>query len=225
MIKKVLLINGSPNEHGCTDVALLEAAASLNKNGIETEILWLGKQPMQDCIACYQCRQKGKCVFDDQVNEIAARLDEFGGMIVGSPVYYGGPNGRLTSFLDRLFFSADGTKFRGMLAASVVSCRRGGATAAFERLNQYFLMTNMHVVSSQYWNQIYVGGGALPGKSHCGKLHKLRGGHWLPLPDHIRKTRLNSTQLYFPHVFILQREICFDVAYNFVSRYSTANRV
>ena len=148
MIKKVLLINGSPNEHGCTDVALLEAAASLNKNGIETEILWLGKQPMQDCIACYQCQQKGKCVFDDQVNEIAARLDEFGGMIVGSPVYYGGPNGRLTSFLDRLFFSADGTKFRGMLAASVVSCRRGGATAAFERLNQYFLMTNMHVVSS-----------------------------------------------------------------------------
>ena len=110
---------------------------------------------MQDCIACYQCRQKGKCVFDDQVNEIAARLDEFGGMIVGSPVYYGGPNGRLTSFLDRLFFSADGTKFRGMLAASVVSCRRGGATAAFERLNQYFLMTNMHVVSSQYWNQIH----------------------------------------------------------------------
>ena len=110
---------------------------------------------MQDCIACFQCRQKGKCVFNDQVNEIAARLDEFGGMIVGSPVYYGGPNGRLTSFLDRLFFSADGTKFRGMLAASVVSCRRGGATAAFERLNQYFLMTNMHVVSSQYWNQIH----------------------------------------------------------------------
>ncbi len=155
MIKKVLLINGSPNEHGCTDVALLEAAASLNKNGIETEILWLGKQPMQDCIACYQCQQKGKCVFDDQVNQIAARLEEFGGMIVGSPVYYGGPNGRLTSFLDRLFFSADGTKLRGMLAASVVSCRRGGATAAFERLNQYFLMTNMHVVSSQYWNQIH----------------------------------------------------------------------
>ena len=76
-------------------------------------------------------------------------------MIVGSPVYYGGPNGRLTSFLDRLFFSADATKFRGMLAASVVSCRRGGATATFERLNQYFLMTNMHVVSSQYWNQIH----------------------------------------------------------------------
>lgn len=86
MIKKVLLINGSPNEHGCTDVALLEAAASLNKDGIETEILWLGKQPMQDCVAHFQGQQKGKRVFDDQVNEIAARLDEFGRMIVGSPV-------------------------------------------------------------------------------------------------------------------------------------------
>ena len=155
MKKKVLLINGSPNEHGCTDVALKEVAASLNKNGIETEILWLSKQAMQDCIACFHCQQNGKCIFDDQVNEIAARLDEFGAMIVGSPVYYGGPNGRLTSFLDRLFFSADATKFRGMLAASVVSCRRGGATATFERLNQYFLVTNMHVVSSQYWNQIH----------------------------------------------------------------------
>lgn len=154
-MKKVLLINGSPNEHGCTDVALKEVATSLNKNGIETEILWLSKQAMQDCIACFHCQQNGKCVFDDQVNEIAARLDEFGAMIVGSPVYYGGPNGRLTSFLDRLFFSADATKFRGMLTASVVSCRRGGATATFERLNQYFLVTNMHVVYSQYWNQIH----------------------------------------------------------------------
>lgn len=154
-MKKVLLINGSPNQHGCTDVALREAAGALQKNGVETEILWLGKKPMQDCLACYRCGQTGKCAVDDTVNEIAARLDEFGGMIVGSPVYYGGPNGRLTSFLDRLFFSADGAKFRGMFAAAVVACRRGGATAAFERLNQYFLMTNMHVVSSQYWNQIH----------------------------------------------------------------------
>ena len=88
-------------------------------------------------------------------NETTARWDEFDGMVVGSPVYYGGPNGRLTSFLDRLFFSADGAKLAGKLAASVVSCRRGGATAAFERLNMYFLMTNMHVVSSQYWNQVH----------------------------------------------------------------------
>lgn len=154
-MKKVLLINGSPNEHGCTDVALQEVADTLEKNGVESEILWLGKKPMQDCIACFKCQETGKCVFGDAVVDIAGRLDEFDGMVVGSPVYYGGPNGRLTSFLDRLFFSADASKLRGKLAASVVSCRRGGASASFERLNQYFLMTNMHVVSSQYWNQIH----------------------------------------------------------------------
>ena len=154
-MKKVLLINGSPNEHGCTDVALQEVADTLEKNGVESEILWLGKKPMQDCIACFKCQETGKCVFGDAVVDIAQRLDEFDGMVVGSPVYYGGPNGRLTSFLDRLFFSADAAKLCGKLAASVVSCRRGGASASFERLNQYFLMTNMHVVSSQYWNQIH----------------------------------------------------------------------
>lgn len=154
MMKKVLLINGSPNEHGCTDAALCEVSEILRKNSVDTEILWLGKMPMQDCIACGVCQTKGKCVFDDQVNEVAARLEEFGGIIVGSPVYYGGPNGRLTSFLDRLLFSSS-NKMRGMLAASVVSCRRGGATAAFERLNMYFHMCNMHVVGSQYWNQVH----------------------------------------------------------------------
>lgn len=97
----------------------------------------------------------GKCVFNDEVNAIGSRIDEFDGIVVGSPVYYGGPNGRLTSFLDRLFFSVPDSKFEGKLAASVVSCRRGGASAAFERLNQYFLMSNMHVVGSQYWNQIH----------------------------------------------------------------------
>lgn len=154
-MKKVLLINGSPNEHGCTDVALQEVADTLEKNGVESEILWLGKKPMQDCIVCFKCQETGKCVFGDAVVDVAQRLDEFGGVIVGSPVYYGGPTGRLTSFLDRLFFSVDSSKLRGKFAASVVSCRRGGASASFERLNQYFLMTNMHVVSSQYWNQIH----------------------------------------------------------------------
>ena len=153
-MKKILLVNGSPNEKGCTFTALNEVAQELSRNGAESEILWLGKKPMPDCIACLACKQNGKCAYNDQVNEIAARLDEFGGIVVGSPVYYGGPSGRLCSFLDRLFFSASG-RFAGKLAASVVSCRRGGATAAFERLNQYFLMTNMHVVSSQYWNQVH----------------------------------------------------------------------
>ena len=111
-MKKVLLINGSPNEHGCTDVALQEVADTLEKNGVESEILWLGKKPMQDCIACFKCQETGKCVFGDAVVDVAQRLDEFSGMIVGSPVYYGGPTGRLTSFLDRLFFSADASGSR-----------------------------------------------------------------------------------------------------------------
>ena len=152
---KVLFINGSPNENGCTQAAMDEVIQVLNENGIETEKLWLGKKAMPDCMACMKCQETGKCVFQDQVNEIGARIDEFDGIIVGSPVYYGGPNGRLTSFLDRLFFSVPDDKFNGKLGASIVSCRRGGASAAFERLNQYFLMENMHVVSSQYWNQVH----------------------------------------------------------------------
>lgn len=152
---KFLFINGSPNENGCTQAAMDEVIQVLNENGIETEKLWLGKKAMPDCMACMKCQETGKCVFQDQVNEIGARIDEFDGIVVGSPVYYGGPNGRLTSFLDRLFFSVPDDKFNGKLGASIVSCRRGGASAAFERLNQYFLMENMHVVSSQYWNQVH----------------------------------------------------------------------
>lgn len=154
-MSKVLFINGSPNENGCTATAMDEMIRVLNENGIETEKLWLGKKAMPDCMACFHCMQNGKCVFNDQVNEIGARIDEFDGIVVGSPVYYGGPNGRLTSFLDRLFFSVPDEKFAGKLGAAIVSCRRGGASASFERLNQYFLMENMHVVSSQYWNQIH----------------------------------------------------------------------
>ena len=154
-MSKVLFINGSPNENGCTATAMDEAIRVLNENGIETEKIWLGKKPMPDCMACYKCVEIGKCVFSDHVNEIGARIDEFAGIVVGSPVYYGGSNGRLTSFLDRLFFSVPDEKFAGKLGASIVSCRRGGASAAFERLNQYFLMENMHVVSSQYWNQVH----------------------------------------------------------------------
>ena len=152
---KILLVNGSPNEHGCTATALGEIADTLQKNGVEAEILWLGKKPMTDCIACFQCQTNGKCVFSDQVNEIGSRIDEYDGFVFGSPVYYGGPTGRLTSFMDRLFFSIPDEKFAGKLAASVVSCRRGGATSAFERLNQYYLMENMIVVGSQYWNQVH----------------------------------------------------------------------
>lgn len=152
---KVLFVNGSPNEHGCTATAMEEMISSFASLGIETEMLWLGKKNIPDCIACFSCQQNGKCIFDDEVNAIGSRMDEFDGIVIGSPVYYGGPNGRITSFMDRLVFSVPNDKLAGKFTAAIVSCRRGGATAAFERLNQYFLMTNMHVVSSQYWNQVH----------------------------------------------------------------------
>ena len=154
-MSKVLFINGSPNENGCVSAAMDEIIRVLREDGVETEKIWLGKKAVPDCMACMKCQETGQCVFRDQVNDIGGRIDEFDGIVVGSPVYYGGPNGRITSFLDRLFFSVPDEKFAGKLGASVVSCRRGGASAAFERLNQYFLMENMTVVSSQYWNQVH----------------------------------------------------------------------
>lgn len=170
---KILFINGSPNENGCVSTAMDEVIGVLRDSGIETEKLWLGKKAMPDCMACMQCQVKGRCVIEDQVNEVAAQIDDIDGIVVGSPVYYGGPNGRITSFLDRLFFSIPNEKFNGKLGASIVSCRRGGATAAFERLNQYFLMENMHVVSSQYWNQVH-GGSAEDVKKDAEGLQTMR---------------------------------------------------
>lgn len=153
-MSKVLLINGSPNEHGCTYTALKEIADTLSKNDVESEILYLGKKPVAGCIACGKCSQTGRCVFDDQVNQVLEKLDEYGGIVVGSPVYYAGPAGQLCAFLDRLFYCSE-ARMAGKLAASVVSCRRGGASAAFDRLNKYFGISNMHVVGSQYWNQVH----------------------------------------------------------------------
>lgn len=152
---KVLLINGSPHKDGCTNVMLEEIKAELERLEVGADIEWLGVKPMQDCIACGSCKKTGCCVYsDDPLNGIAARLDEYDGLIVGSPVYYGGASGRVCSFLDRLFMCG-GAKLAGKAAAAVVTCRRGGATAAFERLNMFFGMTNMFVIGSQYWNQIH----------------------------------------------------------------------
>lgn len=153
-MSKVLLINGSPNAQGCTYTALREVEKSLNKNGVDTEIFQLGKGPIQGCTGCGGCGRNGKCVFDDRVNRLVERLDEFDGLVIGSPVYYASPNGALLAFLDRLFFAA-GKKFAGKPGAAVVSCRRGGATAAFDVLNKYFSISNMPIVTSQYWNQIH----------------------------------------------------------------------
>ncbi len=153
-MSKVLMINGSPHEFGCTYTALKEVADTLEKNGVETEILYLGTKPVAGCIACGKCGQTGRCIFDDQVNRVLEKLDEYSGIVVGSPVYFAGPTGQICAFLDRLFYCG-GDRMKGKVAAAVVSCRRGGASAAFDRLNKYFTISNMHVAGSQYWNQIH----------------------------------------------------------------------
>ena len=151
---KVLLINGSAHQKGCTYTALKEVAGILEQEGIETEFLWIGAKPVAGCIGCGSCRSTGRCFVDDQVNQVVERLEELDGFVIGSPVYYAGPSGQLTAFLDRLFY-AGGGRFRGKLGAAVVSCRRGGAATAFDRLNKYFTINSMPVVSSQYWNQVH----------------------------------------------------------------------
>ena len=151
---KALLICGSPNEKGCTFTALSEVAEVLGKHGIESEMFQIGKAPISGCNACRACFKTGKCAISDRVNELAARLDEFDAIVIGSPVYYAAANGALTAFLDRLFYSA-GSKMVGKVGACVVSCRRGGASAAFDQLNKYFSISNMVIATSQYWNQVH----------------------------------------------------------------------
>lgn len=151
---KVLLLNGSPNANGCTFTALSEVEKVLKNHGMETELFQIGKKPIAGCIACRKCKDGTPCIFDDGVNDLAARLDEFDGIVIGAPVYYAGPAGQATAFLDRLFYSA-GNKLKGKPGAAVVSCRRGGASAAFDRLNKYFSINSMPIVTSQYWNQVH----------------------------------------------------------------------
>lgn len=151
---KVLLVNGSPHAKGCTWTALSEVAAELEKQGIGTQIFQLGTQPVAGCIACGSCRKTGRCFREDKVNEALALVPDFDGFVFGSPVYYASASGQLESFLDRLFF-AGSSLFANKPGAAVVSCRRGGATAAFEQINKYFGMNNMPVVTSIYWNQVH----------------------------------------------------------------------
>ncbi len=151
---KVLLVNGSPHQNGCTYTALCEVAKGLESEGIDYEILHIGNGDIPGCRGCGYCKKKGECVIKDIVNQTVARTDEFDGFVFGSPVYYAGPAGQLLSFMDRLFFSSRG-KLAYKPAAAVVSCRRGGSTASLDRLNKYFTISNMPVVSSQYWNQVH----------------------------------------------------------------------
>ena len=151
---KVLLINGSPRPRGCTYTALNEVAKTLEQEGIETEIIQVGQKDIRGCIGCRQCKESGQCIFDDFVNEVAPKFNECDGIVIGSPVYYASANGTLISFLDRLFYStlADKTMKVG---AAVVSARRAGTTATFDELNKYFTISQMPIVSSQYWNMVH----------------------------------------------------------------------
>ena len=154
---KVLLVNGSPNKDGCTFTALSEVATALSGEGIESEMFHIGTKPVYGCLGCGKCfkNRDNKCVLtDDLCNELSAKIAEADGLVVGSPVYYAGPNGALCALLDRAFYSAS-RLFKHKPAACVLNCRRGGATAAFDRLNKYFTIAQMPVVSSQYWNSVH----------------------------------------------------------------------
>ena len=151
---KVLLINGSPHAKGCTYTALENVAIGLHEFGIETEMIQVGHLDIRGCIACGSCAKNGKCVFDDIVNEVAKKFEEADGIVVGSPVYYAGPNWTLVSFLTRLFYSSHFSKTMNV-GAAVVSCRRGGASSTFDVLNKYFSISQMPIATSRYWNCVH----------------------------------------------------------------------
>ena len=153
-MSKVLLLNGSAHQHGCTATALDEMIKVFESEGIETELIQVGTKDIHGCIACNKCGETGKCVFDDLVNEVAPKLEAADGLVVGSPVYFASPNGTILSFMDRLFYSTSFSKHM-KVGASVVSCRRGGNTASFDVLNKYFTISGMPVASSTYWNQVH----------------------------------------------------------------------
>lgn len=153
---KVLVINGSPHPEGCTDRALREVEKTLNDNGIETVRVSVGNKDIRGCIACNFCREHGRCVFNDIVNETHPLLAEADGLLVGSPTYYAGANGQLHAFLDRLFYSTATTVNKAMkVGATVVSSRRAGSTSVFDEINKYFTISAMPVVSSTYWNEVH----------------------------------------------------------------------
>ena len=152
---KVILVNGGPHKDGCTNVALEEIAKILESEKIETEIMWLENNPIGGCIGCNYFLQNGnRCFMDDKVNEFLKKVETTDGFVFGSPVHFAGASGALTSFLDRAFYGR-GSLFAGKVCASVVSCRRGGASSAFDQINKYALMSNMFLVGSSYWNQIH----------------------------------------------------------------------
>ena len=151
---KVLLVNGSPHANGCTYTALCEVAGALEAQGIETEIFQVGTKSISGCLGCAACIKTGKCVIDDVVNEFVEKAKEADGFVFGSPVHFASASGALTSFMDRAFYGK-GAVFANKPAAAIMSCRRGGATATLDQLLKYFTISNMPVVSSQYWNMVH----------------------------------------------------------------------
>lgn len=151
---KVLLVNGSSRSNGCTARALKEVASALEGEGIETETVNIGNKPLSDCIACGKCRELGRCVMDDIVNEISEKARSCDGFVFGSPVYYSHPSARLMAVMDRAFYSS-GSSFAFKPAAAVSSARRAGCTSSMDVINKHFTICNMPVVSSTYWNQVF----------------------------------------------------------------------
>jgi Multimeric flavodoxin WrbA len=160
-MRKVLIINGSPRPKGNTALAVAELEKVFHEEGVETELVQIGSQPIRGCIACGSCGKTGKCVFDDVVNELAPKFEEADGLVVASPVYYSSANATLIACLDRLFYSTGFDK-RMKVGASVVVARRGGCSATFDELNKFFTISGMPVASSQYWNSVH---GRTPGQA------------------------------------------------------------
>jgi len=151
---KVLLINGSPHAKGCTYTALSEAERQLQNNGIQTEIFYIGNEPVRGCTDCRACRGKGHCAFDDVVNVCIDKMIEADGVVIGAPVYFSGIPGALKCTLDRTFYDAK-RLFANKPAAALVSCRRGGAGNVYDQLHKYFGISSMPIVTSQYWNSVH----------------------------------------------------------------------
>ena len=158
---KVLILNGSPRVNGNTSIAVEEIVKTLQEEGVESEVVQIGNKNIRGCVACGGCSNTGKCVFDDEVNEIAAKFEEADGLIVASPVYYANANATLRACLDRLFYSSHFDKTM-KVGASVAIARRGGCSSTFDELNKFFTISGMPVASSQYWNSVH---GAMPGQA------------------------------------------------------------
>lgn len=155
---KVLLVNGSPHEKGCTYTALGEIALALGKEGIGTDIFWIGVKPLSGCIACGACKKTGKCAIADRVNEFLEVAGNYDGFVFGSPVHYAAASGAITSFMDRVFYAGSASAAKPFYlkpAAAIVSARRAGTTAALDQLHKYFFLAEMPIVTSVYWNMVH----------------------------------------------------------------------